>query len=307
MLELRHLHQFIAVAEELGFRRAAERLHMSQPPLSQSIKQIEALVGAELFSRSKQHVELTPAGAAFLKQAYATLAQARLAVHAAQRAAKGISGTLRLSFVGSASLNVVPPLLREFSRAYPSVELVLAGNPTAQQVAALKRGDIDLALIVSPFPEGQSLKITPLRTEPMILAVPHGHPLEKSRRRVKLASLKNESFITFGYADGPGFVSTFIDACKKTGFAPRIVQESPQMNTLLAMVAGGIGVAVLPGAMRMVVMPHVSYVSLSASPAELKYTLAFATRRDIRNPVVDAFIALGKRIASSARISGVAA
>src|SRR6185312_2783623 len=150
-MDLRQLRQFVAVAEERSFRRAAERLHVSQPPLSVAVQRLEADVGVPLLDRTRHHVRLTVAGEAFLEEARRTLAHAQLSVEIAQRAAAGKLGTLRLSFVPSAALGVVPRLLRTFREDHPDVKLVLTGDTTSQQMAALLSGATDVGIVVPPL------------------------------------------------------------------------------------------------------------------------------------------------------------
>lgn len=305
-LELRHLRQFVAVAEELSFRRAAARLNMSQPPLTMAVKQVESIVGTALFERSRRRVELTPAGQAFLLEAHRTLAQAQVTVQSAQRAAKGLAGVLRISFVGSAALSVMPPLLRRFSRTYPSVELILDSESSAKQIMRLRNGDIDLALIVSPFPEARDLRVSALRTESMVLAVPSDHPVAQAGTAIKLEGLRDEAFITFRYADGPGFVSEFVESCRNAGFHPRVARESTQLHTILAMVAGGIGWGVLPESMRVVAVPEVTYVEFDASVRRPRYTLAFAMRSGGSNPIAETFISMAAEFRSRSDVIAAA-
>ncbi|MDX3906207.1 MAG: LysR family transcriptional regulator [Pigmentiphaga sp.] len=294
MFELKQLRQFEIVAEELNFRRAAERLHMSQPPLSVSIQNLEHEVGTRLLERSRHHVKLTPAGAVFLKEAQRTLRQARLCIERAQRAADGMEGLLRLSFVPSAALDLLPVLFKRFQREYPTVQLQLTAETTGRQVEALRRGTVDLALVVTPLTHQKGLKVTTLREQRFVLAVPAEHALSQ-QKKVRMKDLAEEPFISFPASEGPGFVSALLNACQQAGFSPRVVQEAAQMQTVLTMVAGGLGVALVPAAMRTVHMPDVAFLDIADTRTPPGYTLAFVHQADSDNPVVGAFLAVVQR------------
>jgi DNA-binding transcriptional LysR family regulator len=300
VVELRQLRQFIAIAEELSFRRAAARLHMSQPPLSAAIQRLEEIVGRPLLERSRHHVKLTSAGEAFLREARRTIAQARLAVEGAQRAADGQEGTLRLSFVPSATLGILPILLRTFQREYPTVRLALTGDTTTRQVDMLRRTEVDLAIVVPPLNDPRDLKLDVLREEPFVLAVPVEHPLAASKR-IDLKEVAAEPFISFPLAEGPGFVGSLLKACQQAGFAPRIVQEASQMQTILTLVAGGIGVALVPASMRTVHMQNVVYLELIERRQPVRYSLVFAYHAGHDNPVIDAFLSMTHRVLKTGR------
>ena len=179
-MDLRQLRQFVAVAEESSFRRAAERLHVSQPPLSVAIQKLEADVGVTLLDRTRHHVRLTVAGEAFLREAKRTLAHAQLSIEIAQRAAAGKLGTLRLSFVPSAALNVVPGLLRAFREDYPDVTLVLTSDTTSQQMATLLSGATDVGIVVPPLHDAGDFRVDSFCDQELMLAVPVSHPLAES-------------------------------------------------------------------------------------------------------------------------------
>ncbi len=293
MADLRQLQQFIAVATELNFRRAAERLHMSQPPLSAAIRRLEENMGVRLFERNRVHVRLTSAGEVFLREAQRTLTQAHFAVEAAQRANQGLSGVLRLSFVPSAAFDLLPTLLRRFQEAYPGVRLILSGESTEQEVTRLRSQVIDLALIVPPLTDSTSLKLHLLRRESMILAVPASHALA-ARKTIRLQALADEPFVSFSHAAGSGFANAVLAACHEAGFSPRIVQEAPQFQTILTLVASGLGIALAPAAIQAIHLRDVTYlnVELEGSRQPLGYDLALASLKSHSTPIIDAFVEL---------------
>lgn len=294
-MDLRQLRQFVAVAEERSFRRAAERLHVSQPPLSVAVQRLEADVGARLLERSRQGVRLTPAGEAFLHEARRTLGHAQLAVEIAQRAASGKLGTLRLGFVPSAGLDLVPQLLREFRRDHPDVKLILSGETTSQQLAALAQGGIDAGVLVPPLHEARGMAVKLLRQEELVLAVPSLHPLARVPR-VQLRDLAEEAFVGFPVKEGPGFESAVMAACQDCGFVPTFVQTAPQMQAILALVAGGLGIALVPRALRVVGMRGVEYLQVRKGQSPVRYALGLAWHPANANPALAALLAVAGRV-----------
>lgn len=294
-MDLRRLRQFVAVAEERSFRRAAARLNVSQPPLTVAVQRLEADMGVTLLDRSRHHVRLTVAGEAFLREARRTLAHAQLSVEVAQRAAVGKLGTLRLAFVPSAAFDVVPRLLRAFHADYPGVKLTLMGETTSQQMAALMGETTDLGIVVPPLHDAEDLHVESLCEQELMLAVPQSHPAS-SQQRVRLRDLAGEAFVGFPFKEGPGFESVVVAACQASGFVPNFVQVAPQMQTILALVAAGMGIALVPQAMQSVRMENVAYVQVRRGNAPVKYALGLAFRRSNDNPALRAFVAMAHRM-----------
>ncbi len=291
MIELRQLNQFVAVAEELSFRKAATRLHMSQPPLSNAVKRMEEELGRPLLDRSRRHVRLTPAGEVFLREARRTLTQAAHAVTLAQRATGDSAGSIRLSFVASAALGTLPDLIRKFREEHPEVEVIVDADTTGAQLQSLRRDAIDIALVVGPLQESKGLVIDSFRAEKMVLAVPVGHRFA-SAKTVQLSHMAEESFIAFPFSAGPGFESIFLAACQRAGFFPKLVQEASQMVTKIMLVASGAGVAMVPASFAALKMPNVVYVPVREGRRSLVYSLAFVTQARHGNPMLDTFIAM---------------
>lgn len=287
----RKIQQFIVVAEELSFLRAAQRLHMTQPPLSMAIQSLEEEIGTALFQRNRRVVRLTPAGSAFLQEARRALNQVDTAVQSAREVAAGDSGHLRLSFVPSAGTEFLPSILRHFRTDYPRVRLSLASSSSLSQMNALRRHDVDLCVIVSPLHDVADMKIQLLSRESMMLALPSAHPLA-SMKRVEVRDLVSESFVTFDAIEGPGFIMSLLEACRNAGFFPHIVRESGQLHTILTMVACAMGIAFVPRAAARIMMEGVTYLDVQHEGAPIFYEMSFLMRASERNPVVHRFIEL---------------
>jgi DNA-binding transcriptional LysR family regulator len=248
LVELRHVRYFVAVAEELHFGRAALRLRIAQPALSQQIQRLEAELGVRLLIRNRRRVALSPAGAAFLPEARAALAQAERAARVARRTAAGELGRLVLGFVGSVTDELLPRVLPAFRTRCPGLRLELREMTSAEQVAALERGELDLGLLRPPA-AGLSTRL--ICREPLLLALPAGHRLA-GREEVDGGELDGEPFVLFPRHKGPGLYDLIIDYCRRSGVSPDIVQEAVQMQTITALVAAGTGLAVVPSSQRAV-------------------------------------------------------
>jgi len=285
-MELRHLRYFIAVAEERHFTRAAQRLGIAQPALSQQIKQLEAELGFKLLDRTKQRVELLEAGEVFLREARRTLAQAERAVRASRRAHEGKVGRLVVGFVGSSSLHLLPEVLQAYRRDYPEVDLELRELTSAEQQEALRQGRIDVGLL-RPFPPDDALVTETVLREPLVAALPHAHPLA-GQTRISVGDLRDEDFIIFPRHLGPDFYDLLTNLCRRAGFNPNVVQEAVQMTTIVSLVAGGLGAALVPASVSNMRRVGTSYVPLE--DAACSVDLALAWRKDDRSPVLGAFV-----------------
>jgi len=242
-MELRHIRYFLAVAEERNFTRAAARVGIGQPPLSQQIRDLEREVGAALFHRIPQGAELTDAGRAFIEHVRAIPPQAERAVRAARRAARGEIGSLRVGYTGSAPFNpIVTAAIRSFKRAYPDVDLSLEESNTARLIAGLRESLLDAVFLRSEDLGGDDLQLHPLSVEPVVVALPAGHPLAKSSR-VELRQLRDEPLILPPRGVGQTFFDTVIAACREVGFEPLLGQPAPQMVSVVNLVAAGLGSA----------------------------------------------------------------
>lgn len=272
-VELRHLRYFVAVAEELHFRRAAERLHITQPTLSRQIRALEEEIGAELFDRSRRSVALTAAGRTLLPEARAMLTGVSRALEVARRVGQGSAGNLRIGFVGSASYGPLPNLLSSLQTAAPDLEITLREMTGPDQVEALRRSDIDAGLLRPPIYDARGIEMTEVHREPLVAALPASHPLagDRAEAGVKaeenagmqdhfdLSQLADEPFVLFPRWVGPGVYDRIIAACREAGFSPRVEQEAVQLQTITGLVSGGIGVSVLPGSIRTLGRTGVAY------------------------------------------------
>lgn len=288
-MDLRQFRQFIAVAEERSFRRAAVRLNMAQPPLTTAIRRIEEEVGAPLIERTNRITCLTQAGEVFLEEARRAVLQAERAVLAARRAANGLRGTLRVSFVPSAARDILPAFLRRFRDAHPDVELQLREQMTSQQVRAIHDGDADVGFVIPPVDDAEGLTIRALTRNEMIAALPEEHPLCRLGQ-VALSQLKEEAWVCFPAREGPGLHRRIREACSAAGFAPLILQEAQQMDTIINLVAGGMGVALVTEASATVERKGVVFCPLTGVGSPVTYELAVAYGR--RSSVLDSFLAI---------------
>lgn len=248
MIETRLLQQFVAVAEELHFNRAAERLHMAQPPLSQAIRKLESAVGAPLFVRTNRSVALTPAGAAFLVTARSTLRALEEGVAQTRRVAEGIEGHLTLTFINIAPYAPLLRALRGFRHASPGISFTMVEATTQEQVIALEQGRADIGFMRTPGTSVPHLRLATVSSEPIVVALPAGHRLE-SAPTIALELLKDDAFVASPRTLGKGFHDQLLSLCHAAGFVPDIVQHGRQMQTLIALVAAGFGVALLPASL----------------------------------------------------------
>ena len=264
-MELRHLRYAIAVADELHFARAARRLHIAQPPLSQQIKALEDELGVRLFDRSHRRVALTDAGRAFIAEAKKTIASAEHAAEAARRAARGELGRLAIGYVASVAYELLPAIIRAFRKRAPDVSLSLAELGSAEQSRALAAGTLDVGLVRRPPPVEPGLTGTVVRKEPIVVALPRDHALA-TLRVLRVRDLQREPFVIFPVRPRPSWADVAIDLCRRAGFEPRIAQEAVEMAPALSLVAAGMGVALVPGPMRAMRLPGVVFRPLTPAP-----------------------------------------
>ncbi|AEK60729.1 LysR substrate-binding domain-containing protein [Collimonas fungivorans] len=292
-IELRQLRYFVAVAEERHFGRAALRLHMTQPPLSQAIQALEANLGTSLFARTKRSVALTPAGQALLPEAQRLLQQAATLPDLARRAASGESGLLTLSFVSTADYSILPPLLRAFREAYPLVQIDLQEATSDLQLAQLMEGRIDAGLLIPPLPDKAKLALEyqPVLAEPLILAAPSGlKALRTKKGKIALSDLADMPLIIFPRRISPGFHDTILGCFRAAGVTPHIGQEAIQMQTIVGLVSAGMGIALVPQSVSNLQRPGVDYRELQDQTPLVETGLAW--RRDNVSPVLQAFLEL---------------
>ncbi len=289
-MELRHLRYFVAVAEELHFGRAAERLHIAQPPLSRQIRDLERDVGVELFARGTRGVELTAAGRAFLAEVRQVLAQAERALRAAQRAARGEAGRLRVGFVEAATYSgILAEVLGFFRQHLPEVGLGLFELDSLEQAEALREGRIDVGIVHSAPPDAHRwLRVERVLDDGLVAALPRAHPLA-ARAQLALADLAAESFVFFPRFTGPVLHDHLIASCRSAGFSPRVVQEAAGWSTLAALVAAGVGVSFAPRSIAQVERPGVVYRPVRGLSVDMGMSAVW--KQGEESPVRERFLA----------------
>lgn len=256
-IELRHLRYFLAVAETLHFGRAAKKLGMAQPPLSQQIRRLEAMLGTPLFERTTRGVALTAAGTMLRERARSTIARLEDDLEQTRRVARGEEGRLTVGFSGSVMFTELPAAIQRYRRAYPRVEVRLREMWTSEQLPALADGSIDVG-ILRDGERRTELMIQPLLRESFYVALPADHKLRR-QRSVDAVALADEPFVLFSRRNGNLAYERTIRCCLDAGFQPRIVQEAPQFATLIRLVAAGLGVSIAPACMATVAFPGATF------------------------------------------------
>lgn len=294
-MDLRQLRHFVAVADQLHFGRAALALHTAQPALSLSIQRFEQELGFPLFERSRRHVALTPAGAGLLPEARRTLAQAERTVHIAERLRRGAHGQLRIGFVGSATYGALPSAVSTFRRAAPEVTLSLTEMSTHAQIDALHADELDVGFIRPPVTS--ELELATVRREPLVVAMPSTHRLCRARQ-LTLDRLVDEPFVLFPRQVGPGYVDLVLSACLRAGFSPRVEHEVDNIQTIIGLVAAGLGVALVPQPVSQLKLPGVAYRTL-ADPTSSELAMAWTSRSG--SPMLERFVMLVRETADADR------
>ena len=270
IIDLRLLRYFVAVAEEGHLTRAAQRIGIQQPPLSQQIRALERELGTQLFRRLPRGMELTDSGQALLTDARTILAQMAQTVDTVRGVSRGERGRIVLGFTESSALHpFVPSVIRAFRHSAPEVALTVEESNTAELVDALRHNRVDIAFIRSPVGNEHDLKIETVLQEKMVVALPSAHPLALARGRRKgiaLAALAHEHFILTRRPSGPGLYDAIIAACAVAGFSPRVEQEVTKNLSTLSLVASGLGIAIVPASVRHVAMEQVTYLNLDQAP-----------------------------------------
>ncbi|MGW6579264.1 LysR family transcriptional regulator [Streptomyces globisporus] len=273
-MELRHLNAFLAVAEELHFGRAAKRLQMAQPPLSQQIRQLEKELGVQLFHRNTRSVRLTSAGESFLEPVRTVLDDLGTAVRAARSAGTGEYGRVTIGFAGASSHETLPRLTRAVRAAHPGLELVMTGQTYAN--TALSRvadGSLDLGFVRLPVTRpGVAHRV--IDEEELVCALPSDHPFAR-RETVPLDVLAGEPFVSFPANSGSTVRDAMTEACESAGFTPRIVQEAPDSYTILALVAAGVGVTLTVTSVQHIQQNGLVYRPLAGPAVRLRAALAW--------------------------------
>lgn len=285
-MEMRHLKAFLAVCEERSFTRAATQLHLSQPPLSLRIKELEGELQVTLFERSTRSVKLTPAGHAFMDGLRESLRTLETAVESSRRVERGIIGSLKIGYTGIASDLVLPRLIREFRVRYPTIELDIYGpSPTGTLELALLNREIDVALCFLPLRHAD-LESRTLMTTELAVVLPDNHPLA-GLKRVPVKRLAGDAFVTYPADEGFHLRNAIDTECSRAGFRARVVKESAASQTLLCLVAAGNGVSIMPLENRTRGTEGVTFRPLSPKETPLLHGMAW--RRADRAPALAQF------------------
>lgn len=295
MVDIRQLRYFQAVAEELHFGRAAARLAIAQPALSRQIQQLEEELGTPLLRRTQRRVELLPAGALLLERSRTIQQELARTLADVRRTGAGELGKLALGFIHSSTYGLLPSVIRRFRQLYPGIELELHEMPITTQHTALVRGTIDLALLrVQPAPP--ELEVVRVMPDPFVLALPARHPLA-SRDRVRLKEIAGEPFVMFAQAEAPLLHDRVQAMCEHAGFTPNVVQRATQLHTIVGLVGGGLGVAVLPASARNLHPRQVRFVQIADKAEPLHIALAW--RKGQETPAIRSFRKVTQEVAAA--------
>jgi DNA-binding transcriptional LysR family regulator len=295
-LELRHLKYFVTVADEMHFGRAAERLGISQPPLSQQIHVLELRLGAKLFERKGRGIVLSHAGNALLPRARGILAQAERAAESVARSQRGELGELHLGLMSSGPFTfVIPRVLARFRERLPDVRLLIHEMASSHQIEALEQGIIDVG-VIRPDPLPDSLRHIELFKDSLTAVMHASNPLAATPGPIQIGELANEDFIFYQRHLGVRLYDEVIALCTKAGFSPRILYEVRELPTIIGLISGGFGVAVLPGSVQRMMVENVVYRPVADMDAATAVWAIY--RRDTNDPMVNAFLQIAQCLAS---------
>lgn len=297
-MELRQLRQVIVLAETLNFRRAAERLHMAQPPLSTSIKKLEEELGVQLFERLPSGVKLTPAGDVVLRHARRTVFFAEQTRRAGREGESGEQGTLRLGFVGSATYSLMPRIIRAFRGKYPRVDIVIDESTTVELLRGVESHALDVALVRFPVVEPTAAELALLRPERLVAAVSLDSPLA-ARTAVSIAELAREPLIIYARERVPGMYAFIMQAFAEARVQPNVAQEGVQVQHILGLVESGLGVAFVPESCSRYAGDGVRLLAIDPQPTAFQVGLALASLPDALTPTARNFIAVAREEAGA--------
>lgn len=295
-MELRHLRYFLVVAEEAHFTRAAERLSMQQPPLSQQIRALETELGFDLFRRHPKGAALTAGGEVFLREAKAILERVDHAAAHAARVAKGVEGRISIGFTSSAAAHpLIPRIVRAYRAARPGVSLEFKEGNAAELTDAVEADELDVAFLRQPVRQPAGLAFHHLLDEQMLLVLPIGHAcLKKSAAKgmpaIPLLALRDEPFILVRRRGAPGMYANLVEACVRAGFTPNIAVEVDRMLTNISLVAAGAGVSAVPASMKGFHDDSVVYCGIADAAAGMRAPLTMVSRVAAEEPVILRFL-----------------
>lgn len=292
-MELRHLRYFVTVAEELHFGRAATRLAIVQPSLSQQIRQLEDELGFPLLYRTKRYVELTDAGKVFLAEARQVLTQVREAKRTAQRAYRGEVGRLVVGYISSSTYDLLPLMLRIYRERFPAVEVALRELTTQEQLRALEEEYIQVGLLRLPI-SAPLIHVEVVRREPIVCVLPEEHPLA-TRERIAVSLLAQEPFVLQASQRAAGYTAQLLQLCLSSGFSPNVIQEVTEMHTIVSLVAAGMGVSLVPLSAQNIRSQGVVYRELEGTATLTE--MAVAWRHDTQSALVQNFLSVARETA----------
>ncbi|HEX3436868.1 MAG TPA: LysR substrate-binding domain-containing protein [Pseudacidobacterium sp.] len=290
-IELRHLRYFVAVAEELHFGRAAQRLHIAQPPLSQQIRKLEETIGHPLLLRTSRNVRLTAAGEELLKRAQQTLRKVSEDVHSTRRIGRGEVGTLTVGFIASSMLTVLPRMLSTYRRQFPEVELRLREFYTSSLLRALRDGTADIGFTRDAGADEDDLHTEILLPEPYIAVVPAHHPLAQ-KTSIRVSDLRTDPFVLFSADVGMNAWDKVMRLCQQDGFRPKVVQEAPHWLSILRLVSVGLGVTIAPACVEKIADEEVRCLRLRNTRIYSHLELAY--REEMLTELEGSFLTLAR-------------
>lgn len=288
-MQIRHLHYFITVAEELHFGRAAKRLNMTQPPLSLQIQQLEDILGVKLFNRTRRHVELTHAGNVLLIEARQIINEIKNATNTVKKAHNGSIGQLKIGYTSNAIYEILPSILQIYYECFPLVDVRLQLLSTAEQSQAFYENKIQIGLLCPPI-ENSCLNLKTIYKEPLIIALPSDHPLAAKNLPIYTSDLSDSSFIITSREIGTGFYDVIINTCYQSGFSPNIIQEVNDLHTAVTLVSTGLGVTFVPLSLKQYKKKNVVYKSLTDTKTTIDTNIAWNNNE--KSSIVTNFVKL---------------
>lgn len=286
-MDIRLLQQFMVLTETLNFSKAAERLHISQPPLSMAIRKLEENFGTALFERTTRHVRLTPAGTAARDEIEKALFHFEQAKRYALQTVNGVRGRIAIGSVGSATLSLIPRLIPPFRQAYPSAELALSEHPTNLILQMVEEGKLDIGLVRSPVMGNYRVNTLELEKDHLIAVVPHSFPV--TGKSISLKQLANEPFVSYSSQSAPGLNYAVSHLCQSAGFIPRVIYETTQIQATISLVSSELGVALVPALHRTSSMPNVRFLELEDPQQDNPLGLILAYSSENETPLAEHF------------------
>lgn len=305
-MELRHLRYFVMVAEEKHFTRAAARLHMQQPPLSQQIRALETELGFELFKRHPKGVDLTAGGAAFLDEAKSILARVREGAQRAARVAEGVEGTLTIGFTSSAAAHpLIPRIIRAYREQYPAVSITLQEGNAGRLTERASAGEMEVGILRTPVSRPEGIDFHRLLIEELLWVLPVDHHALSAAGAIEIGVMRDEEFILVRRPGAPGMYANLLGACQAAGFEPRIAFEVERMLTNVSLVAAGEGISVVPASMCDIHRDSVVYRRIAGARPRLVAPLTLICRSFNQSPALQNFVQLARHWAKAYRCSAL--